>query len=90
MLLGGLAPFLDLNVPFDLTPDIRGIGGVLDNRPDAVVGLIVGILALIGSAQVTSPAWNIILFILGIVVGSFGGILIFIGGLIGLVAIYAK
>jgi len=50
----------------------------------------VGILALAGSREVANPAWSLILLILGLFVGSLGGILVFIGSLIGLVAHYVK
>jgi len=50
----------------------------------------VGILALVGSREVANPAWSLILLILGLFVGSLGGILVFIGGLIGLIAHYVK
>ena len=78
---------------------VGGIKGLLDISPrvpsldlltSAVIGLIVGVLALIGAGQVTSPAWSIILLVLGFLVGSRGGILIFIGALIALVATFVK
>jgi len=55
-----------------------------------VIGILVGILALVGSREVANPAWSLILLVLGLFVGSLGGILVFIGGLIGLVSHYVK
>lgn len=52
--------------------------------------MIVGVLALIGAGQVSNPAWSIILMVLGFLVGSLGGILVFIGALIALVATFVK
>ncbi len=49
-----------------------------------------GALALLGAREVASAAWNIILLVLGLFVGSLGGILVFVGALIGLVGIYGK
>lgn len=62
----------------------------LGNLTGTVIGILVGILALIGSKEVANPAWSLILLVLGLFVGSLGGILVFIGGLIGLVAHYVK
>jgi hypothetical protein len=55
-----------------------------------VIGILVGILALVGSQEIGNPAWSLILLILGLFVGSLGGILVFIGGLIGIIAHYVK
>ena len=62
----------------------------LGSLTSIVVGILVGILALVGSREVANPAWGLILLILGLFVGSLGGILVFIGGVIGLVAHYVK
>ncbi len=56
----------------------------------AIIGLIIGVLALIGASQVSSPVWTIILMVLGYLVSRLGGILIFIGALIGLVTALVK
>jgi hypothetical protein len=62
----------------------------LGNLTGIVIGILVGILALVGSQEIANPAWSLILLILGLFVGSLGGILVFIGGLIGLIAHYVK
>jgi len=78
---------------------VGGIRGLLDIAPrvpsldlltSAIIGIIVGVLALIGAGQISNPAWSIILLVLGFLVGSLGGILVFIGALIALVATFVK
>jgi hypothetical protein len=55
------------------------------------VSILVGILALVGAGRVSNPAWGVILLVLGfLLIGSLGGILVFIGALIALVAIFVK
>jgi hypothetical protein len=45
----------------------------------------------VGAGRVSSPAWGIILLVLGfLLIGSLGGILVFIGALIALVATFVK
>ena len=70
----------------DLAPSVPSLGSLTSG----IIGLIVGVLALIGAGQVSNPAWSIILLVLGFLVGSLGGILIFIGALIALVATFVK
>jgi len=88
LIIGALLQIADFGGLFDIRPnfDIRG----LTVLTGGVVAIVIGLLALIGSKQVTSPAWDIILLILGLLVGSLGGTLVFIGSIIGLVAIYVK
>ena len=94
LIVGGL--ILVLGAALQVVGGIRGLLDIsprvpsLDLLTSAVIGLIVGVLALIGAGQVTSPAWSIILLVLGFLVGSLGGILVFIGALIALVATFVK
>jgi hypothetical protein len=88
LIIGALLQIADFGGLFDIRPnfDIRG----LTVLTGGIIAIVIGLLALIGSKQVTSPAWDIILLILGLLVGSLGGTLVFIGSIIGLVAIYVK
>jgi hypothetical protein len=86
LIVGAILQAVDLRALFDLTPNVRSLGVV----SSALIGLIVGALALVGSMQVSSPVWMIILIVLGYLVGSLGGILVFIGALIGLVTALVK
>jgi len=88
LIIGALLQIVDFGGLLDVRPnfDIRGLTGLTGG----IIAIVIGLLALIGSKQVTSPAWDIILLILGLLAGSLGGTLVFIGSIIGLVAIYVK
>jgi len=86
LILGSLLQIVGSRSILDLTPNIRSLGLFTG----ALIGLIIGVLALMGASQVSSPVWTIILMVLGYLVSSLGGILIFIGALIGLVTALVK
>jgi len=86
LLIGGILQAIDIGGLTDFNTNLARLGSLTG----IVVGILVGILALVGSREVANPAWSLILLILGLFVGSLGGILVFIGGLIGLVAHYVK
>ena len=76
---------VDLRGLFDFAPRVPS----LDVFTSAIISVLVGIVALIGAGQIRNPAWSIILLVLGfLLIGSLGGILIFIGALIALVATF--
>ena len=93
LLIGGIILILeavlqigvDLRGLLDFTPRVPS----LDIFTSAIVSVLVGIIALVAAGQVRNPAWCIILLILGfLLIGSLGGILVFIGALIALVATF--
>lgn len=94
LLVGGI--ILILGAVLQVEGDIRGLLDLAPHVPSlglltsALVGILVGVLALVGAGQVTNPAWNIILLVLGYLVQSLGGILVLIGALIALVATFVK
>ncbi len=86
LLVGGILEATNVGALMDFGTNLARLGSVTG----IIVGVLVGILALVGSREVANPAWSLILLILGLFVGSLGGILVFIGGLIGLIAHYVK
>ena len=98
LLIGGIILILGgvLGLVLQVSSDIRGFLDLAPRVPSlglfasALVGILVGVLALVGAGQISNLAWNIILLVLGFLVGSLGGILIFIGALIALVATFVK
>jgi len=75
---GGLRGILDF------APQIPSLGSIAGLLIDVVAGL----LALAGIGQVSNPAWSIILLILGFLAGGLGGILVIVGAIVALVAIF--
>ena len=86
LLAGAILRVLDTGAILDITPSVRSLGLLTSS----LIGILVGILALIGASQTKSAVWAIILMVLGYLVGSLGGILVFIGALIALVATLVK
>ncbi len=86
LILGSVLQIVGSRSILDLTPNIRSLGLFTG----AIIGLVIGVHAVIGASQVSSPVWTIILMVLGYLVSSLGGILIFIGALIGLVTALVK
>ena len=73
----------DFRSLLDLAPRVPSLSGL----GSVIVGVVVGLIALVGAGQVSSPVWGVVLLILGFLfIGSLGGILIFIGAIIALVA----
>ena len=86
-----------LEADLQLSGDIRSLLNfaprvpALDFFTSAIVSILVGVLALVGAGRVSNPAWGVILLVLGfLLIGSLGGILVFIGALIALVATFVK
>ncbi len=69
-------------MPFEM-PGVHMFGGFT-----AILGLILGIVAIIGSKRVTELLWAIILIVIGFIGGSIGGVLVLIGGILGLISKY--
>jgi hypothetical protein len=92
-----LGIILILEAVLQLSGDIRGLLNLaprvpsLDFFTSSIVSILVGVLALVGAGRVSNPAWGVILLVLGfLLIGSLGGILVFIGALIALVATFVK
>jgi len=83
MILLSVVAFLGMGImmPFGMP---FAIGGMTLS----VVGLVLGVIAIIGSKHVTEPVWAIVLIIIGLVGIGTGGFLVVLGGLLGLVSKY--
>jgi hypothetical protein len=55
-----------------------------------LVGIILGVLAIVGSKYVTQLGWALALILVGFVAGGPGGLLVMLGGLLGLIAKYTR
>ncbi len=52
----------------------------------AIIGIVLGIIAFIGSKHVQSLLWAVGLLVIGFIAGGLGGVLVLIGGLLGIVS----
>ncbi len=75
--VGRVLRIVDVQTLFDLSPALGYIASIT-GLAGGVLASAVGILALLGMKQLSSPSWNIILLILGLLVSSLGCILLFI------------
>lgn len=54
----------------------------------AILGIVLGLVAIFGSKHVTELLWAIILIVVGLVGGGIGGLLVLVGGILGLLSKY--
>ena len=64
--------------------------GGLSALAGGIVTLILGIIAIVGARQVSTIVWAVVLLIIGIIAGGIGGILVFLGALLGLISTLTK
>jgi hypothetical protein len=60
--------------------------GGLSALGSGIVTLVLGIIALAGARFVSTIVWGIVLLIVGLIAGGIGGVLVFIGALLGLIS----
>lgn len=83
MILSGVLSFLGSSFMMFYSP----LGGVL-GAGASIIHIILGIVAAIVAKQASDLKGGIILVIVGLVGGGFGGILVALGGIVGLVSKY--
>jgi di/tricarboxylate transporter len=83
MLLFGILSLL--GIPFSFGPAFGW--GFYSFAWGSIITLICGVIAIVGARKVNSLVWAIALIIVGIIGGTIGGILVFIGALIALIAV---
>lgn len=52
----------------------------------ALIGLILGVVAFVGSKHVRELIWAVVLLVIGYIGGGLGGIMILAGGLLGILS----
>ncbi len=60
--------------------------GGLSAFTGGVVNVILGVVAIAGARWVSRPIWGVILLVIGILAGGIGGVLVFLGALLGLIS----
>jgi hypothetical protein len=55
-----------------------------------IVTIICGVVAIIGAKNASTLVWAIVLIIVGVVGGGFGGLLVALGGILGLLTVLLK
>ena len=67
-------------------PTLYTFGSGLLAGTGLLVGLIGGVLSIVGSRRPYSLLWGIVLLVIGLVVGGWGGLLVLVGAIIAIVA----
>ncbi len=83
MIIFSLADLVSFAIPLPLHSPLGGYFGV------GVITLILGVVAVIGAKRVSELIWAIVLIVVGFLGGGIGGLLVLIGGILGLLSIYA-
>ncbi len=80
MILLSLASFFGLAIALPFQVPIAAMFG------SAIIGIILGVVAFIGSKHVRELIWAVVLLVIGIVGGGLGGIMVLLGGLLGILS----
>jgi hypothetical protein len=80
MILLSLASFFGLAIALPFNVPLAAMFG------SAIIGVILGIIAFIGSKHVRELIWAVGLLIIGYLGGGLGGLLILAGGLLGILS----
>lgn len=78
-----LASLLNFSLYLPIRSPLAGYFGI------GVISLVLGVVAVIGSRRVTELLWAVVLMVVGFLSGGIGGLLALLGGLVGLISIYA-
>lgn len=80
MILLSLASFFGLAIALPFQVPIAAMFG------SAIIGIILGVVAFIGSKHVRELVWAVVLLVIGFVGGGLGGIMVLLGGLLGILS----
>jgi hypothetical protein len=80
MILLSLANFLGFSITLPFHAPIAAMFG------SALIGLILGVVAFIGSKHVLESIWAVALLVIGYVGGGLGGMMALFGGVLGILS----
>ena len=80
MILLSLASFFGLSIALPFQVPLAAMFG------SAIVGVILGAVAFIGSKHVRQLIWAVVLLVIGFVGGGLGGLMVISGGLLGILS----
>ncbi|MGA2627426.1 MAG: hypothetical protein ABSF63_10285 [Candidatus Bathyarchaeia archaeon] len=78
----GILSFVGMAFSSPMPSLLGGLGGAFG----AIIQIILGLIAIYGSKRLPDLMWDIILIIVGVFGGGWGGILVLLGGIVGLAA----
>ena len=80
MILLSLGSFFGLSVALPFQVPMAAMFG------SAIIGIILGVVAFIGSKHVRQLIWAVALLVIGFVGGGLGGLMVILGGLLGIIS----
>jgi hypothetical protein len=80
----GLLSFVGWAFSGPMPSFLGALGGVFAG----IIEIILGIVAIYGAKRVNNLVWDIVLIVVGLLGGGWGGLLVLIGGIVGLASKY--
>ena len=80
----GLLSFVGWAFSSPMPSFLGTLGGVFAG----IIEIILGIVAIYGAKRVNNLVWDIVLIVVGLLGGGWGGLLVLIGGIVGLASKY--
>lgn len=80
MILLSVASFFGLAITLPFRVPMAAMFG------SAIIGLILGVVAFVGSKHVRELIWAVVLLVIGYVGGGLGGLMVMAGGLLGILS----
>jgi|SRR5208337_2892360 len=80
IIIQGLLRFVGMAFPMFMPSVLGALGGAFW----AIIEIILGIVAIYGAKRLPDLMWDIILIIVGVLAGDWGGVLVLLAGIVGL------